>query len=146
MRGTVINMENYRGKKLIVYTVANSGDFVALKKLKNLVDGSDSLIAIIVPINDFNNSNIGAKVKEFLRDSLPQNFIISDICSAKNKSVSNGHPLLKWLSNKNQNTHFDFDFNESGQALFINPKGELYGNILRCDFSDISVKKILNIK
>ncbi len=44
-----------------------------------------------------------------------------------------------------EHTHFDFDFNESGQALFINTKGELYGNILRCDFSDISVKNILNV-
>lgn len=83
LQGTVINMENYRGKKLIVYIVANSGDFVAIKKLKNLVDGSDSLIAIIVPVNDFNNSNIGANVIEFLRDSLPQNFIISGISNAK---------------------------------------------------------------
>lgn len=144
LKGVPINMDNYRGKKLIVYTVANAGDFAAIKKLKKLVEGSDSLVAIVIPVDDFKNSNIEASVKEFLKDSLPQNFIVSGIVSAKSRAISNGHPLLKWLSNKNENTHFDFDFKESGQALFINPKGELYGNILRCDFSDISVKKILN--
>lgn len=146
LAGTTINMENYKGKKLIVYTVANAGDFTAIKKLKQLVEGSDSLIAIVVPIDDFQNSNIEDNVKKFLSDSLPQNMIATGVCSAKSHEVSDGHPLLKWLSNKEQNTHFDFDFSESGQALFINTKGELCGNILRCDFSAISVKKILNLK
>lgn len=144
--GAMINMENYRGWKLIVYTAAGMDDFGAVKKLTPLVEGSDSLIVVIVPINDFNNSNIGTSAIKFLKDSLPKNFIVSDISNAKNRAVSNEHPLLNWLSNKNQNTHFDFDFNESGQALFINAKGELYGNILRCDFNAVYVKKILNIK
>jgi len=69
-----------------------------------------------------------------------------NISGAKNRGVSNEHPLLKWLSNKSQNTHFGFAFSESGQALFINTKGQLYGNVLRCDFSDISVKHILNVR
>jgi len=146
LTGTVIDMKNYKGKKMIVYTMGSASDFVSVKKLKQLVGGNDSLIAFIVPVDDFKNSNIGANVKEFLRDSLPKNFIVTGVCSTKSRAVSNGHPLLKWLSNKDQNTHFDFDFNEPGQALFINAKAELYANILRCDFSAISVKKILNLK
>jgi glutathione peroxidase-family protein len=39
----------------------------------------------------------------------------------------NQHPLFKWLTHLNKNTHFDRDVEETGQLFIISKKGTLYG-------------------
>jgi hypothetical protein len=53
---------------------------------------------------------------------------------------------MKWLTNKNENGHFDLDVRGPGQKFFVNEQGKLYSVLGQMSLSSPFINKIVNAR
>jgi glutathione peroxidase-family protein len=121
--GTVINASAYSGKKVIVAVVsASTQNLNLIQFLDSLQKNNSSIQVIAVPTGDF-----GGNVKLTDLKNLKKNLsiVITEPFSVKKANSNLQHPLLAWLTNVKQNTHFDMDVTGEGHVFMINRNGEM---------------------
>ena len=128
--GGVINLEDFRGKPLLVVNTASRCGFTGqLETLQKLSDTYNEvgLTVLAVPSNDFNQelSSVEA-VKEFCTINYNLTLPMTDITSVKGK---NAHPFFRWVK---ETTGFSpkWNFNK----ILIGPSGEVvqtFGSLTR---------------
>ena len=143
--GNNINLSSYSGKKLVIgFFDGSAPDIDWLQYMDSLQSLDTSIKIIVMPANDFNvASNDSALVS--LRDSLSLGILMLKPAYVKKSSGNNQHPLCKWLSDVNENTHFDKDIESAGQLFIVNRTGNLY-SVLGNDVSFEILIEILNQK
>lgn len=124
----LIRMSNYTGKKLVVLEFnAASPDAFQLKSLDTLYKSSKGQFEVIaIPVNDFGTPMESNALKSMLKDSLRLTYLIGDPGIAQKSAGSSQHPLLKWLTDVNDNLHFDDDITEDGKMFILSDTGTLY--------------------
>lgn len=144
--GGQVKMGDLKGRKIIVYTTdASRPDIRKLQTLNTLAkQGNDSLSVIIVPVDDFGVGNMTEAEKRFLTDSLAPNVEVAAVSQAKREAAGGQHPLLAWLSHREQNIHYEFDYTGTGQALVINRRGQMYASLLGVDFEGRVFTKVIS--
>lgn len=142
--GQEITMSSFTGKKIVIVPVNGTyADSSLLKKIDTLQKTSpDSLVAIAVPAIDL-NAAINESNLVNLQNTLQLNIIISKPGKTAKSAGDDQHPLFKWLTRINENTHFDRDVNEAGQLFIISKNGTLYG-ILGHETSTALAMEVLN--
>ena len=128
--GGVINLEDFRGKPLLVVNTASRCGFTGqLETLQKLSDTYNEvgLTVLAVPSNDFNQelSSVEA-VKEFCTINYNLTLPMTDITSVRGK---NAHPFFRWVK---ETTGFSpkWNFNK----ILIGPSGEVvqtFGSLTR---------------
>ena len=128
--GGVINLEDFRGKPLLVVNTASRCGFTGqLETLQKLSDTYNDvgLTVLAVPSNDFNQelSSVEA-VKEFCTVNYNLTLPMTDITSVRGK---NAHPFFRWVK---ETTGFSpkWNFNK----ILIGPSGEVvqtFGSLTR---------------
>ena len=128
--GGVINLEDFRGKPLLVVNTASRCGFTGqLETLQKLSDTYNDvgLTVLAVPSNDFNQelSSVEA-VKEFCTVNYNLTLPMTDITSVRGK---NAHPFFRWVK---ETTGFSpkWNFNK----ILISPSGEVvqtFGSLTR---------------
>jgi hypothetical protein len=134
LSGTTASLGSYAGKRILI-ALCNPAqlNLTWLQSLNTLSKAdSSSLQVILVPLIDLDTTGVplpsAARLKSVLVDSLHINFIITASGYGKKASVSQ-MPLLKWLTNKNSNVHFDNDASTVSQMFVIGGNGLLYAEL-----------------
>lgn len=141
-----INMNDYKGKKIMVVECdAAKSDKQLLFFLDSLYRiRKQNLVIIAIPVDDFEQAPAEKDLKKLWRDTLKLSFIITKISRAK-KGDAVQHKLLNWLTNKNQNTHFEETIDKDGQIFIIGETGRLFACIKnRLDFTNDLMNVLLN--
>ena len=129
INGNKISMNSFADKKIIIapFNAANP-DINWLRKLDSL-QRSDTLLRVIaVPANDLGGTGSDTKLAS-LMNTLSLQILMLKSTFAKKTTGTNQHPLFKWLTNVNENTHFDVDVESARQLFIVNRNGNLYSVI-----------------
>ena len=143
----VIALSDDRSKKIIVSVFdASNPDKDQLRLLDKIYKNSNGQVAVIaIPLSDFGIPRPLAELKSILRDSLNLSFEVSDI--SRGKAGPNQNVLIKWLTSKNLNNHFDLDVNVPGEIYFISDSGFFYATLRRKLYqSEQSLIQVLNLQ
>ena len=145
--GGVINLEDFKGKPLLVVNTASRCGFTGqLETLQKLSDtySNEGLTVLAVPSNDFNQelSSIEA-VKNFCTINYNLTLPMTEITSVRGKHA---HPFFRWVK---ETTGFSpkWNFNK----ILIGPSGEIvqtYGSLTRPTSGAITseIEKLLQIE
>lgn len=143
IEGTATSMASFAGKKIVISAFnASTPDAAWLQHLDSLQTGNDSLQVIAVPANDFSNAGNDATLS-VLKDSLALHIVMLKATDVKKSAGGNQNLLLKWLTDVNENGHFDADVLAEGQMFIVNSNGILY-SVLDKDVPDNILSQILN--
>lgn len=122
----LISLSNYRGKKIVITSFnANAPDTSILRFIDSLDKVDTGMIVIAVPAIDSGGSDDPSIIKQ-LRDSLHLTLVLSHFAQIKRQPVGKQLHLFKWLTDVNENGHFNIDSPEEGQWFVLNRNGLLY--------------------
>lgn len=145
--GETINMVSYKGKKIIVTVcrtdTPNQTFLTGLKELS--IKNQRKLEVILIPVSGLGETQPNPKLDSLLLDSLRLPFIVSRISAGKKTDGVAQHPLLKWLTDKSENGHFDNDLQNENRLFVINENGKLYADLSgEIDLDGEFVNNIIN--
>lgn len=132
INGTNTEMLSLSDKRLLVIVVDAANPNINQIWLADSVAHTDSVTAklIVVPALDlsetpgqFSMDTLYARLTGMIESGI----IISTPSMVKKSAGETQHPLLKWLTNVNQNGHFDKDIVQDCQMFMVNENGVLYG-------------------
>jgi glutathione peroxidase-family protein len=127
--GTAIKLSDFRQKPLLIWVAG--ANFLTREKLK-MYDSLSAILSgkittILVPAEDFGNLS-GAEVKPGkIKKEYPNITIVSMPYKAKKENNQLQGALLAWLTNKNQNSHFNTDITNDNFLFIITKTGRLIG-------------------
>lgn len=102
--GESINLEDFKGKKILIVNTASECGFTGqYKDLEKLYETyKDKLVVIGVPCNQFGGQEPGTltEIKSFCELNYGVTFLLTEKVDVKG---DNQHPLYKWLTNKDLN-------------------------------------------
>ena len=123
---STINMEQYKGKKILVVNVASKCGFTpqyeGLEKLYE--ENMDKLVVIGFPCNQFLGQEPGSadKIEEFCRLTYGVSFPMTQKVDVLGK---NQHPIFKWLTSKDQNGKNDYKVSWNFNKFLLDENGKL---------------------
>lgn len=127
-----IAASSFQGKKVLI-TVFDAGnpDRNLLLSLDTLCrQNKNSLVVIAIPAADYTAAVKNAiSLKKLVTDTLMLSYPVASISKSKKKAGAAQHSLLAWLTNKNQNNHFDADIDKPGEMFVLSEKGKLFARI-----------------
>lgn len=126
-----INMSAFKGKQILITVFdASDSNISYLRSLDNLYQlRKEKLEIIAIPLLDIGNGMKKSDLDYLLKVSSSFNYIITDISYSKKKDVNPQHPLLKWATNKDFNTHFDLEVKQAGEIFIIDKAGDLFARL-----------------
>lgn len=126
LNGATVSLASFQNKKILIAPFsAGAPDTQQLQLLDSLQNANPGIKVIAVPANDFGGPGNIETLKN-LRRSLSLTILMTSPMEVKKSSGLNQHPLFKWLTDVNRNTHFDVDAESGGQLFMISPGGNLY--------------------
>ncbi len=124
--GNLIQMKDYKGKKIVVSVVSPVIlQSYLLAFLDSLQLSNPSVIVIAVPATDFRGIDDSLKI-EALKENNTSHIIVAAAGKVKKSNGIKQNRLLQWLTNSSQNNHFDADVTTDAQLYIISESGVLY--------------------
>ena len=130
MDGRNVRMADFRNRKMLfVFIPLSMNDStVSLEQLASVQHKYDSSLVIIgIPVSEQDKAQ-EEKMRSAYQD-FRQNFVLTETTTAKSISSEKQNPLIAWLSHKEKNQHFDYEWHGAGQKFFVDERGELYATI-----------------
>lgn len=125
-----ISLSGYSGKKLlfIVLPLTSSDTTVRqqLLRFQQRYDSSRVRIIGLVAMEEGYSSENKAAVEELYADNIQAGLLLTTGIAVRKSSGSSQAPLLQWLTNKDNNLHYDQDADEVGKKFFVSETGRLY--------------------
>ena len=125
LNGDTENVNNYEGKKtMYIILPLNQNDpvFGQLQAFKNRYKDSVRVVGILSIEDGFEASLAGSI--QLMYNGL--GIIVSEGMHTKKASGATQAAIMKWLTNKTQNLHFDVDAVGIGHKFFVNESGKLF--------------------
>ena len=124
--GEPLNLEAFRGKKLLIVNVASTCGFTKqYKSRQQLYDNyKDNLVVIGVPCNQFGKQEPGtaSEINQFCEINYGVTFPITEKISVKGKEQ---HMLYQWLTDKKINKRKNSSVKWNFQKYLIDEQGQL---------------------
>jgi glutathione peroxidase-family protein len=122
-----ISLSAYQGKQILVAEFdASRPDRQFLLSLDSLYQGhGGQLVVIVIPVQDFGTA-LSAGDLSALMKNIGVHYLVSESSYAQKAKGNMQHPLLRWVTDKNFNTHFDNDITQEGEIFLFNKKGRVY--------------------
>ena len=132
IEGSVRSLSAYEGKKILIITLPtqqNAANNTLLKSLDSLQSAYSSSIAIIATPCYEDGFTLARKneLQQWYRSKLGQQIFITDGLYSRKTSGTQQHPLFRWLTDHNRNSHFDNDVTGPGSKFIVWADGELTG-------------------
>lgn len=130
VEGHDIDMPSFRGKKVMVITLAtnNEDSLVAQLRAFQSINNSVAVIGVLASDDGYNErKEPGAD--RFFRKTQKLNILLTKAVKTRKAAGAAQSELLQWLTKKEYNLHFDQDVRGGGHKFFIDEKGELYAVI-----------------
>jgi glutathione peroxidase len=146
--GKQINLEDYRGKKIlfIILPLADTDTSLSTADLSYIqTKYPNSLVVIGIPAEEAGfKKEDEARLKNLYKNQAP-NFILSEGIRVKKTSGSSQSLVFQWLTDKERNGHFNTDVQGPGHKFFVNEQGVLYAVIgARTKLTHPVIDKILS--
>jgi glutathione peroxidase len=124
---SVINMNNYQGKKILLVNTASGSEYTnqyaALEQLHQLY--KDSLVIIAFPSNSFGHEpGSNADIKQFIQQNYNAHF---KIAAKADVTGSNALPIFKWIAEAVQNGTMNNTVSNDFYKFLIDGNGNLIG-------------------
>lgn len=128
INGNIISMSDYKDKKIMIVILStDETDSLYLQSLDSLSRTySDSITMIGVPSYENAPADSLTSLQNYYQTYLGSQFIVAEMMYTTRASGQQSE-LFEWLTNKDENMHFDMDATGPGTKYFINGSGELYG-------------------
>ena len=68
-------------------------------------------------------------MKKLIYDTLKLSYPVTAVSKAKKTDGVAQHSLLAWLTNINQNAHFDVDIDKVGEMFVLSENGKLFARL-----------------
>lgn len=123
--GEVINLEDFKGKKILIVNTASecgfTGQYADLEKLYETY--KDKLVVIGVPCNQFGGQEPGTltEIQSFCEVNYGVTFLLTEKIDVKGE---NQHPLYAWLTDKEKNGVKNSTVKWNFQKYLIDENGE----------------------
>jgi glutathione peroxidase len=127
---TTIDGENfslsfYSGKKVLFVIAPLSQTDSGFVQLQSFVSRyHDTVKVIAIPSFEEGYQASNATTLKALYNNT--GIVLSEGMYTKKSSGANQSPLMKWLTDKNRNYHYDMDAQGIGQKFFVSEKGSLF--------------------
>ena len=148
--GNVVNMNSYRGKKLMVVTIPyNETDTAALNQLTRFYQKYRDSINIIgvLSIEDGYRDRDKNAVRSIYQVNRKMDVLLTEAMRTRKGQDSTQSSLMRWLTVKEDNLHFNQDVLGIGQKFFIDESGDLYAVLgPEVSFNHTIIEKLLNRK
>jgi glutathione peroxidase len=125
LNGDTESLNSYGGKKtmyIILPLTQTDPVFSQLQAFKDRYRDSVRVVGILSLEDGFQASQ--ANNIQSMYNSM--GIIISEGMNTKKTSGASQSAIMKWLTNKAENSHFDMDANGIGQKFFVNESGGLF--------------------
>jgi len=126
VQNDTVGMSAFGNKKILITTINSVNPSATQLLFLDSIQNQDTSIKVIaVPALDFGGveNNTALSV---LSTSLGLDFTIVKSSFVKKQAGSNQHPLFKWLTYVNENSHFNNDADAIGQFFIVSKNGTLY--------------------
>lgn len=124
--GNNISMASYSNKKILITTISSVSPSVnQLQFLDSIQNADTSLRIIAVPAKDIDGVGNDMVIASLI-DSLDLNIVVTKSAYVKKSAGNNQFPLFKWLTDVNENMHFNTDVESIGQFFIVSKNGILY--------------------
>jgi glutathione peroxidase len=136
-----VHLKDFAGKKILFIILPVSATDSLADQLKSFVTMYGDKVQVIGVLSQEDGYSPDRKADVM---AIYQNtgILITDVIRARK---GNGQsPLMKWLTNKNENGHFDMDAKGPGQKFFVNEQGKLYAVLGQLSLSSPFINKIVN--
>lgn len=125
INGDSVAMSSFAGRK-VLFLIASfnqtDSSFTQLQAFKKRYGDSVQVIGVLSFEDGYQSSNTAAIKNLYSKLDV----ILTEGMFTKKSSGNNQSPLMKWLTDKNKNMHFDVDAKGIGQKFFISSTGRLY--------------------
>jgi glutathione peroxidase len=127
--GTSLDLNAYKGNKLIIINVASecgfTGQYAQMQELYE--SNKDRLTIIGVPCNDFGGQEPGNahEIANFCTTTYKVTFPMTE----KVRIISNPHPLYQWLISKEMNGIMDSEVKWNFHKFLVNEDGSLEASL-----------------
>lgn len=137
-----VNLNDFAGKKLLFIILPGSITDSLNSRLKNFMTTYGDKVQVIgVPSQEDGYSEDSKAAMQ----ALCQNTGILVTEAMVTRKGSGQSPLMKWLTNKNENGRFDMDVKGPGHKFFVNEQGKLYAVLAgKLPLSSPFINKIVN--
>lgn len=143
--GATLNMSLFQNRKILVTVIkAEKPDTTQLNKLDSLQQADSSVTIIAVPTNEFGGNGTNSGIAGIINTRTPS-FIITKIEQTRKSAGPDQHPLFKWLTNVQENGHFDTDITGLGQIFLVSRSGTLFG-VLSAESDPGLLSELLNVE
>ena len=125
LNGDTENVNDYGGKKtmyIILPLNQNDPGFSQLQAFKTRYLDTIRVVGILSLEDGFKASSANSIQAMYSNMGI----IISEGMKTKKSSGANQSALMKWLTDKTQNSHFDMDAGGIGHKFFVNESGRLF--------------------
>jgi glutathione peroxidase len=149
MNGQEVNMQTFRGRKIIAVIVdAANPDWQQLKALDTVYrSNKPGLQVIAIPVTDFGGTAATNEQLKKKRQELNIEYPMTRIAKARKNANANQHALLKWLTHRDENKYIDNDIDEAGQMYVIGEQGTLYALVKKKMWPTGNwMKKVLSVQ
>jgi glutathione peroxidase len=126
MDGQSFSLSFFSGKKVlfVIAPLAQSDStFLQLQSFLNRYHDTVKVVAIPSFEYGYQPSNASA-IKSLYNNT---GIILTEGMYTKKTSGTNQSAIMKWLTDKNRNYHYDMDVQGIGQKFFVSEKGSLFG-------------------
>lgn len=129
VEGRTIDVSTFKGRKVmfVILPLSEQDTTVSIRELKELSKKHDTSLVIVgigAEETGFKKGD-GIKLKDIVAER-SNSFFITEGIKVKKAAKEGQAPLLQWLTNHNNNKHFDNDASGIGQKFFVDEEGDLY--------------------
>jgi glutathione peroxidase-family protein len=145
--GGRFSLSQYEGQKVVIAAV-NIDNFkkkAALQFWDSLQTAHPKIAFVLIPSSDHDSAvkdgdapvsdSIATKedsaVLQDVKGRVSEKMLLAEMGKAKKAQGDRQHPLMRWLTDVKQNTHFNLDVESDVQIYVISESGELYAVLTR---------------
>jgi glutathione peroxidase len=136
-----VHLKEFTGKKLLFIILPVSATDSLTAQLKSFVATYGDKVQVIGVLSqeEGHSKDSKAAIKTIYQNT---GILVTD--GMRSRKGNGQSPLMKWLTNKNENGHFDMDAKGPGQKFFVNEQGTLYAVLGQLSLSSPFINKIVN--
>lgn len=125
-----IHLTDYVGKKILFVVLPLSASDTSVQqqllRFQSRYDSSHVQVIGLVAIEEGYSNDRKDSIQQQYTENIHAGLIITQGISVRKSAGSNQAALLRWLTNKDSNGHFDQDADETGRKFFVGGNGRLF--------------------
>ena len=127
--GASVTAISNSGKKTLFIVLPSGVDTALTNQLVRFRERQGDKVQVvgILSVEDGYTADNRVVIKKAYKQLIENGMILTEGMHTRKSAGEQQSPLLKWLTDKGSNGHFDMDVSSPGQKFFVSEQGRLYG-------------------